>query len=127
MKITSRYLEFRKIKGGIFVKVYERVNKYLKDNGIKQNFLSEKTGIPENTLSMVLNGKIKLDADKFVDIIKALGLDPNEFIYAESTPPTETSDSASTSWIYIPSLFFVVFVTFATLLPFFHTEPISPL
>ena len=93
MKITSRYLEFRKIKGGIFVKVYERVNKYLKDNGIKQNFLSEKTGIPENTLSMVLNGKIKLDADKFVDIIKALNLDPNEFIYAESTPPTETSDT----------------------------------
>ena len=51
------------------------------------------TGIPENTLSMVLNGKIKLDADKFVDIIKALNLDPNEFIYAESTPPTETSDT----------------------------------
>lgn len=75
------------------MKVYERVNKYLKDNGIKQNFLSEKTGIPENTLSMILNGKIKMDADKFVDIIKALGLDPNEFIYSENTSTTETSNT----------------------------------
>lgn len=74
------------------MKVYERVNKYLKENGIKQNFLSEKTGIPENTLSMILNGKIKLDADKFVEIITALGVDPNEFIYP-TTPPTEISNT----------------------------------
>ena len=72
------------------MKIYERLNKYLKDNGIKQSFVSEKSGIPENTLSMILNGKIKLDADRLEDILLALNISANE-IYR--TPVNEISDT----------------------------------
>ena len=72
------------------MKIYERLNKYLKDNGIKQSFVSEKSGIPENTLSMILNGKIKLDADSLEDILLALNISANE-IY--KTPVNEISDT----------------------------------
>ena len=39
------------------MKVYQKVSQYIIENGIKQKFISEKTGIAENTLSMILNGK----------------------------------------------------------------------
>ena len=52
------------------MKVYERLANYIKENGIKQSYVAEKSGIPENTLSMILNGKSRLDADKLEDIIK---------------------------------------------------------
>lgn len=62
------------------MKVYQKVSQYIIENGIKQKFISEKTGIAENTLSMILNGKRKMDADEFVEIIIALGVDANYFI-----------------------------------------------
>ncbi len=62
------------------MKVYQKVSQYIIENGIKQKFISEKTGIAENTLSMILNGKRKMDANEFVEIIIALGVDANYFI-----------------------------------------------
>ncbi len=64
------------------MKVYEKVSKYISENGIKQKFISDKTGIPENVLSMMLNGKRKIGADEFVEIILALNVDANYFINA---------------------------------------------
>lgn len=75
------------------MKVYERLNKYIKDNGIKQSYISEKANIPENTLSMILNGKCRLDADKLEDIIVALNIEPGVIIYPESKSTTETSNT----------------------------------
>lgn len=62
------------------MKVYEKLSNYIENNGIKQKFISEKTGIPENVLSTILNGKRKLDVEEFVDIVLALNLDANYFI-----------------------------------------------
>lgn len=62
------------------MKIYQKIAKYIADNGIKQIYVSEKTGIPENTLSMILNGKRKMEADEFVEIIVALNVDANHFI-----------------------------------------------
>lgn len=62
------------------MKIYQKVAKYIDENGIKQKFISDKTGIPENTISMILNGKRKMDADEFVEIILSLGVDANYFI-----------------------------------------------
>lgn len=67
------------------MKIYQKVDKYIVNNGIKQKFISEKTGIPENTLSMILNGKRKMDADEFVEIIIALGVDANYFISSQNS------------------------------------------
>lgn len=71
------------------MKIYERLNKYIKDNGIKQSFISEKTDIPVNTLSMILNGKIKLDADRLEDILLALNLDAKEIFKTSTTEITK--------------------------------------
>lgn len=62
------------------MRVYEKIKKYMEENGVKQNYLSKKSGIPENTLSMILNGKRKLYADEMVLIIDALNATPNEII-----------------------------------------------
>lgn len=59
------------------MKMYEKIKKYMDANGIKQNYVADKTGIPENTLSMIFTGKRKLYADEFVSIILVLGVDPN--------------------------------------------------
>lgn len=66
------------------MKVYQKVAKYITENGIKQKYISMKTGISENVLSMILNGKRKMDADEFVEIILALNVDANCFINSKS-------------------------------------------
>ena len=65
------------------MKIYQKISKYITENGIKQKYISEKSGIPENALSMILNGKRKLDADEFVEIILVLGVDANYFINSD--------------------------------------------
>lgn len=62
------------------MKMYEKLKKYMEDKGIKQNYISEKTLIPENTLSMIFNGKRKLSADEFEAIVLALNANPSVFI-----------------------------------------------
>lgn len=62
------------------MKIQMKVAQYIADNGIKQTFISEKTGIPNNTLSTILTGKRKMSADEFVEIVIALGVDANFFI-----------------------------------------------
>ena len=74
MELTSRYL---KSDGGEKMRIYERIKKYLDDNGIKQNEIAKRSNIPENTFSMILNGKRKLEADEALSILKALGVDAN--------------------------------------------------
>lgn len=69
------------------MKIYQKISLYINENGIKQRFISDKTGISENILSMILNGKRKMDADEFVEIILALGVDANFFI----NPPNENN------------------------------------
>lgn len=75
------------------MKVYERLNKYIKDNGIKQSYIAEKANIQENMLSMILNGKCRLDADRLEDILIALNLDPNVIIYPDKKTTTEISNT----------------------------------
>lgn len=62
------------------MKVYQKIAKYISENGIKQKYISDKTGIPENKLSLLLNGKLRMKADEFVEIVLALGVDANYFI-----------------------------------------------
>ena len=61
------------------MKVQEKLLKYIQDNGIKQKFISDKTGIPENTLSMSLNAKRTLTAEEFVKIVLLLKIDIEYF------------------------------------------------
>lgn len=50
------------------------IKNYLEENGIKQSFLSEKTGIPAPILNMMLNDNRKIEANEYMRICDALDL-----------------------------------------------------
>lgn len=84
MKIASRYMKLG-LKGDEKMKIHEKIKKYMDENGIKQKYISDNSNIPENTLSMILNGKRKLYADEMVEIFKALGVDANTILFLKET------------------------------------------
>ncbi len=51
-----------------------KIKKYLFDNGITQRFVCQKTGIPSNTFSTMLNNKRKITVEEYALICNALGL-----------------------------------------------------
>lgn len=64
-------------------KVYERVKKYVDENGIKQSVISQRTGIDDSKVSDLLTGKRKLSADEFESICKE-GLLVNPALFFEN-------------------------------------------
>lgn len=56
------------------MKANEALKTYAESNGIKQSFISEQSGIPESAVSRMLNGNIRLTADNFILICRALGV-----------------------------------------------------
>ena len=60
-----------------------RIKKYLDEKGTKYSFVSEKTGIPMNILSPLLNGKKKMSAEQYFLICKAIGVGAEMFATEE--------------------------------------------
>ena len=60
--------------------VQSRIAKYIKEFGIKQTVICEKTGIRIDAMSAMLNGKRKMSADEFEAICKAIQKSPSEFM-----------------------------------------------
>ncbi len=60
--------------------VQSKIAQYLEEQGIKQSWLAQKTGLTDNMISGILNGKRKMTADEFVRICKAIGKNPNDFM-----------------------------------------------
>jgi transcriptional regulator with XRE-family HTH domain len=58
----------------------DRITEYLKTNGIKQSFVSQKTRINDSTLSAKLRGQIRITADDIEVICGALGCVPDDFL-----------------------------------------------
>lgn len=54
----------------------EYLKKYMKDNGIKQVFVSEKTGITPQKLGVILQDKQKITAQEYFKICAVIGIDP---------------------------------------------------
>lgn len=50
------------------------IKKFLEANGIKQSFVSEKTGIPASILNMMLNDNRKIEANEYMKICDAIGV-----------------------------------------------------
>ena len=63
--------------------VQERVADYILNNGIKQMFVVEKTGLSKDVISAILNKKRKMSADEFELICKALNKAPNDFMLVD--------------------------------------------
>lgn len=60
-----------------------RIAQYITDNGIKQSFVADKSGINKVRLSVILTGKSRMFADEFVKICQALNKTPNDFMKIE--------------------------------------------
>lgn len=56
------------------------INDYLTERGIKQIFLSQKTGIPKEKLCSSLNGNRKLQFEEYELICGALDVNTDKFI-----------------------------------------------
>ena len=63
--------------------VQSRISEYIKQMGIKQVTICEKTGIPKDALSAILNNKRKMSADEFEKICIAIEKSPNDFMLVE--------------------------------------------
>lgn len=57
----------------------EIIKAHITENGIKQNFVAEKAGMPPELLRRSLEGRRKLQADEFIAICAVLSLDLNDF------------------------------------------------
>ena len=58
----------------------DRILKHLKDNGIKQTYLAEKTGIRVQTLNNKLHNYFKFSTDEIERVCGVLGCKPNDFL-----------------------------------------------
>lgn len=62
------------------MEIREALKIYLAQKGIKQSFISERTGIPESAISRMLNGNIRLTADAFAKICIAVEITMDEVV-----------------------------------------------
>lgn len=60
-----------------------KIRDYLKENGIKQKYLAEKTGIGSNKISDICIHDRKIECVEYYKICKALGL-PLEYFLQEN-------------------------------------------
>lgn len=52
----------------------ERLKNYIEQNGIKQTFLADKTGMSPQTINAILNNGRKIEATEYYNICNALNL-----------------------------------------------------
>ena len=69
----------------------KRIKECLDRNGIKYSYLSEKTGIPMNILSPLLNGKREVKATEYFAICEALNVTLEKFAYDVRTLEPSTA------------------------------------
>lgn len=60
--------------------VGERIGLYLNENGIKQSFLAEKSGIPDSIISTIINRGRKIEVTEYYKICKALNVEMATFL-----------------------------------------------
>lgn len=53
---------------------------YLREHGIKQNYVAKKVGISSANFSSRLNGRLKFNADFALTVSKVLDIDPDIFL-----------------------------------------------
>lgn len=71
--------------------IWQKLRSYLRDHGIKQIWLAEKTGITKSKLSTILTGQSSLNVDDFAIICSALNTS-SETIMNYPLPETKSSE-----------------------------------
>lgn len=63
------------------LKPHERLSVFITDiKGVKTSFLSERTGMPQGTINLILRGQRKVSIDEMQDICRALNEPSTTFI-----------------------------------------------
>lgn len=60
--------------------ITQNIYDYIKQKGIKQTFICEKTGLTKQCLNSVLNGRRKLDVEEYSRICQSLDV-PYSFFF----------------------------------------------
>lgn len=69
-----------KFEGGDNMNVNEKLRDYLKERGITQQFVINKTGIERSRFNRIINGQIKITAEEISLIAKSLGVSSSIFL-----------------------------------------------
>ena len=72
-------------------KICSFLSEYATERGVKQTYISQKTGISVDTISRIFNGKRKILADEFIQICSALEI-PQAKISALTNSVLSSSD-----------------------------------
>lgn len=75
-KVEYNRLKSTKCRKVKTMSVNDCLKNYVDMIGIKQSYLSEKTKIPADTISKILNGKRKMTAEELLLVCDALHIDP---------------------------------------------------
>lgn len=59
--------------------LHDVIREYIKSHGIKQNYLAEKLGVGDRTVTDMLNGNRKILAEEYYLLCKALGVPMSYF------------------------------------------------
>ncbi len=59
--------------------IAKAIREYMKENGIKQSFICDKTGMTRHSISSALKGERKLSIEEYARICKALNVPYNYF------------------------------------------------
>jgi len=68
-----------------------RIKAYLTENGIKQTFLAEKSGLTDHRISDICNKDCRIDCIEYFKICKALGVSLERF-FDEWEPEKEEEE-----------------------------------
>lgn len=62
---------------------FKKMKNFFEEQGVKQKFIAQKTGITETTLSLIMQGKRKCTIEEYVKICKFAGCSFDTFIDAD--------------------------------------------
>ncbi len=65
----------------MFVLDSEEMKKYVESSGIKQKAISEKAGLSESALSLILQGKRRCEIGEYATICHVLGVNTDKFLH----------------------------------------------
>lgn len=58
----------------------EKMKKYVESSGMKQKAISEKSGLTESALSLILQGKRRCEIGEYATICHVLGVNTDKFL-----------------------------------------------
>lgn len=61
--------------------IADEIARYIRENGIKQAFLCERTGLTKHSVSAALHGRRKISVEEYAKICAALNV-PYEYFFA---------------------------------------------